>query len=328
MASTRIDETYNFRPLDARISTAGQPNEAQLSDAADRGVQVVINLGLHDDPRYSLKDEAACVRALGMEYVHIPVAFAAPSESDLVAFFAAMDEHRHSRLLVHCAANKRVTAFLGLYLTIREGMDREQAFESMRSVWEPDHTWQAFIEDALRRAGVRAPSVVLVDQLSPEDADRLFRWGENIFDTAHLNLTYRAKDPRDRRFVLYDEEGAPVSHAGVLTHNARANGKAVLIGGIGGVVTVPGARRCGHAALLLRHATDFLRKEWKADFALLFCIDRMLPYYQRLGWRKVSCDVLIDQPSGRLPCPFHVMTIPFTSEYETIDALDLGSPSW
>lgn len=175
---------------------------------------------------------------------------------------------------------------------------------------------------------MRAIDIRLVEQLSPEEADRLFRWGENIFDTAHLNLTYRAKDPQDRRFVLYDELNAPVSHAAVLKHHAKANGKQVLIGGIGGVVTVPGAQRRGHAALLLRHATAFLRDEWKADFALLFCIDRMVGYYERLGWRKVACDVLIDQPSGRSPCPFHAMTIPFKSEFNTIEDLDLGSPSW
>jgi GNAT superfamily N-acetyltransferase len=177
-------------------------------------------------------------------------------------------------------------------------------------------------------ANVGALSVRLVEQLSPEEAHRLFGWGENIFDTAHLDLTYRAKTPHDRRFLLYDEQNAPVSHAGVLKHHARANGKHVLIGGIGGVVTVPGAQRRGHAALLLRHATDFLREEWKVDFALLFCIDRMVGYYERLGWRKVACEVLIDQPSGKSPCPFHVMTLPFKSEFSRIEGLDLGSPSW
>ena len=328
MASSRLDETYNFRPLDARVSTAGQPNEAQLSDAANRGVQVVINLALHDDPRYSLKDEAACVRTAGMEYVHIPVPFAAPSESDLLAFFDAMDEHRHKKVFVHCAANKRVTAFLGLYGVIRQGLAPVRAFAPMRSVWESDDVWKTFIERTLRNVGIGALNVRLVEQLSPEDAHRLFGWGENIFDTAHVNLVYRAKDPDDRRFILYDVQNAPASHAAVLTHHARANGKHVLIGGIGGVVTVPSARRCGYAALLVRHATDFLREEWKADFALLFCIDRMVPYYERLEWRKVTCDVLIDQPSGKLRCPFHVMTIPFTSDFKTIETIDLGSPSW
>jgi GNAT superfamily N-acetyltransferase len=168
----------------------------------------------------------------------------------------------------------------------------------------------------------------VVEQLSPEESHHLFGWGENIFDTAHLNLTYRAKDSRDRRFVLYDETLVPVSHAGVLRHHAHANGRPVLIGGVGGVVTVPGARGRGHAGQLLRHAAAFLRDEWKADFALLFCIDQRVGFYQRLEWAEVSCEVLIDQPDGKIPCPFHVMTLAFTPEFSRIETLDLGSPSW
>jgi len=168
----------------------------------------------------------------------------------------------------------------------------------------------------------------LVRQLSPAESDQLWGWGENIFGTANLNLTYRPKNGEELRFVLYTEPEGPVSHAAVLKHLARANGRQVLVGGIGGVVTIPAAQRHGHAARLVRHATHFLREEWKVDFALLFCIDRMSGYYERLGWRKVGCEVLIDQPAGKVPSPFHVMTIPFKPEFEIIDSLDLDSASW
>jgi GNAT superfamily N-acetyltransferase len=167
-----------------------------------------------------------------------------------------------------------------------------------------------------------------VRQLSPEESHQLWGWGENIFGTAHLNLTYRPKDGEELRFVLYTEADGPVSHAAVLKHHARANGQQVLIGGIGGVVTIPAAQRRGHAALLVRHATRFLRDEWKADLALLFCVDRMRGYYERLGWRKVMCEVLIDQPAGKVPSPFHVMTTPFTPQFAILESLDLDSASW
>src|SRR3954467_15707618 len=79
---TSITETRNFRRIDDSLLTAGQPNEEQLGDVADQGCKVVINLALHDDPRYSLRDEAGTVRALGMDYIHIPVQFGAPTEQD------------------------------------------------------------------------------------------------------------------------------------------------------------------------------------------------------------------------------------------------------
>jgi hypothetical protein len=100
-------------------------------------VQVVINLALHDDPRYSLADEAGCVRGLGMDYVHIPVPFNAPTEENLRTFISAMDAHKGKTILVHCAANYRVTAFVGLYRVLCEGWAADKAFEPMRTVWEP-----------------------------------------------------------------------------------------------------------------------------------------------------------------------------------------------
>jgi len=77
-----LRDSRNFREVDERLLTAGQPNEAQLADAARQGVKVVINLALHDDPRYSLPDERSTVEKLGMSYVHIPVRFEAPAEAD------------------------------------------------------------------------------------------------------------------------------------------------------------------------------------------------------------------------------------------------------
>jgi len=149
---TLLSESRNFREVDERLLTAGQPNEAQLADAARRGVQVVITLALHDAPRYSLADEAGCVRGLGMEYVHIPVQFNAPTEENLQAFIAAMETHKGKTILVHCAANYRVTAFVGLYRVLCERWVAEKAFQPMRTVWEPNPVWKQFIANMLQRA--------------------------------------------------------------------------------------------------------------------------------------------------------------------------------
>jgi uncharacterized protein (TIGR01244 family) len=136
---------YNWRAVDDAIGTSGQPTEAQLAGIAQAGFRTVINLALHDDPRYSLPDEAATVQSLGMRYVHIPVQFGSPTEADLLAFFAAMEAYGGEKVWVHCAANMRVSVFLGLYRVLRQGWPQEQAFELMRGLWEPNETWSAFI---------------------------------------------------------------------------------------------------------------------------------------------------------------------------------------
>src|SRR5580692_9181155 len=98
MQQAQLCEAKNFREADSRLSTAGQPTEEQLASAAVDGVQVVINLALHDDPRYSLQDERGCVEGCGMIYIHIPVQFAVPTEADLLAFFDAMDAYSDRRI--------------------------------------------------------------------------------------------------------------------------------------------------------------------------------------------------------------------------------------
>ena len=147
-----VGEIYNYREAAPDLATSGQPREDQLAAIAEAGYDVVINLALHDDPRYSLKDEASSVQKLGLEYIHIPVQFAAPTESDLVKFFDAMDRHKHHRVWVHCAANMRVTAFLGLYRRLREGWPEERAFALLREIWQPDEVWSEFIASQLAKS--------------------------------------------------------------------------------------------------------------------------------------------------------------------------------
>src|SRR6059036_517820 len=82
-----VSDIHNYRQPAPNLATSGQPREAELQAIADAGYEVIVNLALHDDPRYSLTDEASCVKALGLDYIHIPVQFGAPSGSDLVRFF-------------------------------------------------------------------------------------------------------------------------------------------------------------------------------------------------------------------------------------------------
>jgi protein tyrosine phosphatase (PTP) superfamily phosphohydrolase (DUF442 family) len=155
--SSSLADIYNYRLISEGLATSGQPKEAQLADIAAAGYAVVINLALHDDPRYSLPDERKSVTDLHMAYVHIPVKFDAPTDRDLAAFFDAMEANADRRLWVHCAANIRVTAFLGLYRALRQGWDIGQAFEPMNSVWKPNAVWSDFIADQLKQGAARQP---------------------------------------------------------------------------------------------------------------------------------------------------------------------------
>ena len=144
-----LSDIYNYRQITPTLATSGQPDEQELAAIAAAGYEAVLNIALHDDPGYSLPDEDGTVRALGMRYLHIPVRFEAPTQRDLELFFQAMEDHGGGKLWVHCAANKRVSVFLGLYWHLRKGMPLEGAFALQRDIWQPDEVWSRFIEQIL-----------------------------------------------------------------------------------------------------------------------------------------------------------------------------------
>jgi protein tyrosine phosphatase (PTP) superfamily phosphohydrolase (DUF442 family) len=143
-----LTSIQNYRQITPKLATSGQPDEAELKAIMAADYEVVINIALHD-AWYSLPDEPGTVRALGMQYIHIPVQFDAPTHYNLHRFFDVMDENRTSKIWVHCAANKRVSVFLGLYWHIRRGQPLAQAFALQREIWEPDKVWSKFITESL-----------------------------------------------------------------------------------------------------------------------------------------------------------------------------------
>jgi uncharacterized protein (TIGR01244 family) len=137
---------YNYRKVDERHATGGQPTEDQLKAAAAEGYETIINLATID-ARYSLQDESASAAALGMKYHHIPVPWDAPSEADFAAFEQAMQSAGEDKTLVHCAANFRATAFYSLYAMKHLGWSRTRAEEFRASIWRGSDfpVWEDFI---------------------------------------------------------------------------------------------------------------------------------------------------------------------------------------
>lgn len=132
----------NWRDIDERVTTSGQPTEEQLVELADAGVKTVINLGPHWN-KGALDDETASVEALGMRYIYIPVDFDAPTRDDFDRFCAAMRATEGERLHVHCIYNARVSAFF--YLYAKEAGDADVAFTRMDGIWRPGGVWAALI---------------------------------------------------------------------------------------------------------------------------------------------------------------------------------------
>ena len=135
-----------FLQVSPRLLTAGQPAPADFAAIADAGVEVVINVAPPGAHGY-LPDEAQFVMENGMIYAHLPILFPRPLVSDFVSFAGVMKAHRERNILVHCAANVRVSALIYLYQTLIEREDESVARARMFQIRMPDATWSQFIYD-------------------------------------------------------------------------------------------------------------------------------------------------------------------------------------
>ncbi|HEX5838968.1 MAG TPA: protein tyrosine phosphatase family protein [Anaerolineales bacterium] len=143
---------YHYLELTENLLTSGMPTAEQMKEAAEAGVQVVVNLALATS-QGALPEEEKLVQSLGMKYIHIPVEWNNPTRQNLDDFFTTLESHPDEKMLVHCQANYRVTCFVTLYRILRQGWDKDEAFAVMNKMWNPEDfpVWQQFIDENLAR---------------------------------------------------------------------------------------------------------------------------------------------------------------------------------
>ena len=148
-----FEDIYNFLALSENLFTGGMPKADELKDAAQRGVELVINLAPHEVSN-ALPGETELVTSLGMQYINIPVIWNTPTRDGLDRFMDIMDENKDKKILDHCQANFRGTAFVALYRILRQGWEADDAMAGMYKIWDAEDypIWKMFIDENLKRS--------------------------------------------------------------------------------------------------------------------------------------------------------------------------------
>src|SRR5438477_2596943 len=133
-SATSLASIYSFSAVGDKLGTAGQPRQEQFRMVHEAGFEAVINLALPTSDN-ALANEGSVVTGLGMSYVHIPVDFKAPTSQDFRAFCRVMDAFNERRVFVHCAANKRVSAFVFLYRVLCQRVALPEAERDLHTIW-------------------------------------------------------------------------------------------------------------------------------------------------------------------------------------------------
>jgi hypothetical protein len=167
-------------------------------------------------------------------------------------------------------------------------------------------------------------TIRVANVLTDEERLRLFGWGENIFGVDDHLYTWRPKNLH----VILEVDGQAMSHVGLLEHNVNVAGQSVRVGGVGGVATNGEMHGRGYAQKTMRYAERVMCEEMKVEFGLLFCLDRLKPFYERQNWQLVQEPVEFEQPSGKMISPLNVMVLPCRGRTWPAGAVDLCSLPW
>jgi protein tyrosine phosphatase (PTP) superfamily phosphohydrolase (DUF442 family) len=147
-----IENIYNYLKLNDILFSSGMPTLQQVSSIFENGVQVVINLATSKSEGW-MSNEKELVEAQNITYYSILVDWDNPTMKELNEFMNIMDRHKRQKILVHCQANYRATAFIMLYRVNRLGWAEENAFKDVRKIWDPEEypIWEKFIEESLTK---------------------------------------------------------------------------------------------------------------------------------------------------------------------------------
>ncbi|KAA3611801.1 MAG: hypothetical protein DWQ01_06870 [Planctomycetota bacterium] len=140
---TSVSDQEDWQVREVLVQTgplwiAGQPSEQDFERFAEEGVQLVVNLRTPaemDNRQRVPFDEAEKVRALGMEYLHIPLGgddF--PYDPDAVDRFAEALARYDTKALLHCTVAWRASHLWAAYLVRHHGWSLDQAMEHAKAI--------------------------------------------------------------------------------------------------------------------------------------------------------------------------------------------------
>ena len=125
-----------FASVGSDLFIGGQPTEKALRDLKAKGVTTVINLRMPEEMKQIGFDEAALLKELGMNYVHIPMRGSAenPYGPKQLDQFAAAIASADGKVLLHCTVAWRASHIWAAYLIRDRGVPVATALAQNRSI--------------------------------------------------------------------------------------------------------------------------------------------------------------------------------------------------
>ena len=114
------------------VVTGGQPTKTNLAAFTAAGGQIVLDLRDPMEPRPL--DEAAQARALGLEYIVVPVGPGTMTDETLDRILGVLRQAGDRVVFVHCGSGNRVGGALLPFLMLDHGLEEEDAVDQAMRV--------------------------------------------------------------------------------------------------------------------------------------------------------------------------------------------------
>jgi protein tyrosine phosphatase (PTP) superfamily phosphohydrolase (DUF442 family) len=122
----------NFLRISSDFCTGGQPRPEHYAQLKAEGVRAVLSL--RPPGEYRMDDEVEAVKAAGMKFFDIPVAYTAPTDEQADEFLKITDDPTNRPMFIHCTAAIRAGAFWMIRRIVRDHWNWDDALAEARKV--------------------------------------------------------------------------------------------------------------------------------------------------------------------------------------------------
>lgn len=139
-------------------------------------------------------------------------------------------------------------------------------------------------------------NIVPDSEVTPAHLDFVQRWSNLYFRPAGVSEDLQEASVHWRIFL--SDASQLAGHVAVTKLLVEVDGVATTLAAIGGLFVVREQMNRGFGNQLMTAAEELAFGRMQLSTAILFCLPRLVPFYERRNWRCVKGDVTLQQPTG------------------------------
>jgi uncharacterized protein (TIGR01244 family) len=124
----------NFTRVDAVVACGGATDTSALEALKNDGFKAIINLRQASEAGANVEQNAQRAKALGLNYIHLPLNGQAPDAKVVDDFLAAVANKANQPVFIHCGSASRVGAVWLVKRVLQDGWTVEKATEEARLI--------------------------------------------------------------------------------------------------------------------------------------------------------------------------------------------------